>query len=149
MHIKEENGVTGVDIVISVIIITIFIALIANLIANININSKNIERRSQAISYAVDEIEKIKAKGYIESYNNKGIQQQDILTDEDINDENGKFTGFHKTIYISDYVYIKGDSTKQNDLVKQITVKIAYNTSSGEKSEEISTYITKESNNEK
>ena len=138
MHIKEEKGVTGVDIVISVIIITIFIALIANLIANININSKNIERRSQAISYAVDE-----------SYNNKGIQQQDILTDEDINDENGKFTGFHKTIYISDYVYIKGDSTKQNDLVKQITVKIAYNTSSGEKSEEISTYITKESNNEK
>ena len=35
MHIKEEKGLTGIDIAISVILLTIFIAFIANLISNI------------------------------------------------------------------------------------------------------------------
>lgn len=71
MIIKEEKGVTGIDIAISVIIITIFIAMIANLIANININSKEIERKTKATSYAVQEIERIKALGYSDDYNGK------------------------------------------------------------------------------
>ena len=71
IHIKEEKGVTGIDIAISVIVITIFIALIANLIANINLNSKDIERKTIATSYAVQEIEKIKALGYIDDYEEK------------------------------------------------------------------------------
>ena len=73
MHIKirEEKGIAGIDIAISVIIITIFIALIANLIANINLNSKDTERKSIATSYAVQEIEQIKARGYIDDYEGK------------------------------------------------------------------------------
>lgn len=71
MYIKEEKGLTGIDIAISVIILTIFIALIANLIANINLNSENIERKTSATSYAIREIEKIKASGYIDSYEGK------------------------------------------------------------------------------
>lgn len=68
MVIKEEKGITGIDIAISVIIITIFIAMIANLIANININNKDSERKTKAVSYAVQEIEKIKALGYSDDY---------------------------------------------------------------------------------
>ena len=71
MHIKEEKGLAGIDIAISVIIMTIFIALIANIIANINSNSEAAERKSIATSYAVQEIEKIKAQGYIEDYEDK------------------------------------------------------------------------------
>ncbi len=69
--IKEEKGITGIDIAISVVIITIFIAIIANLIANINVNNKDIERKTKATSYAVQEIEKIKAQGYITDYEGK------------------------------------------------------------------------------
>lgn len=58
---KNENGFTGIDIVISVIIITIFVALIANLITNINLKSTGIERKTKATSYAVQEIEKIES----------------------------------------------------------------------------------------
>lgn len=71
MVIKEEKGVTGIDIAISVIVITIFIAMIANLIASININAKKSERKTKATSYAVQEIEKIKALGYITDYAGK------------------------------------------------------------------------------
>ena len=68
MHIKEEKGVTGIEIAISVILITIFIALIANLISNINLNSEDTKRKTIATSYAVQEIENRKAKGYLEQY---------------------------------------------------------------------------------
>lgn len=71
MHIKEEKGATGIDIAISVILITIFIALIANLISNINLNSEDTKRKTIATSYAVQEIENIKAKGYLEQYQGK------------------------------------------------------------------------------
>lgn len=71
MVIKEEKGIAGIDIAISVVLITIFIAMIANTITNININSKEIERKSKATLYAVQEIEKIKATGYNNDYENK------------------------------------------------------------------------------
>ena len=71
MHIKDEKGLAGIDIAISVIVITIFIAMIGNLIVNINVNSKDVERKTTATSYAVKEIEKIKAIGYRSSYDGK------------------------------------------------------------------------------
>ena len=71
MHIKEEKGLTGIDIAISVILITIFIAFIANLISSINLKSEDTKRKTTATSYAVQEIENIKAQGYIENYDEK------------------------------------------------------------------------------
>ncbi len=74
MHIKEEKGLTGIDIAISVILLTIFIAFIANLISNINLKSEETKRKTEATSYAVQEIENIKAKGYIDDYDGKRYQ---------------------------------------------------------------------------
>ena len=71
MHIKEEKGIAGIDIAISIILITIFIAMIGNLIININLNSEDIDRKTIATSYAVQEIEKIKSLGYINDYEGK------------------------------------------------------------------------------
>ena len=138
MDFRSEKGISGIDIVASVIIVTIFIAIIANIIANINLNSKDIEKKTKATSYAVDEIEIIKAEGYLESYQDKGINQ------EDINDENGQFTGYHKKISIKDYVLIKNDQTKQANIVKEITVEISYMNRKGTQNVQISTYVTKE-----
>ena len=67
MLIKEEKGFTGIDIAISLIVITIFIAMIANLISNINLTAQDTNRKTIATSYAVQEIEKIKAQGYIDN----------------------------------------------------------------------------------
>ena len=39
MSIKDEKGLTGVDIAISLVIVTIFVAFIATLIANINLDT--------------------------------------------------------------------------------------------------------------
>lgn len=148
MSIKEEKGLTGVDIAISLIIMTMFIAMIANLIAKTNLISQNAQKKSIATSYAIQEIEKIKAQGYVETYDSKGITSKEILKEEDIYN-NSEFTGYHKETSIKDYVYIINDNTKQKDIVKEITVEISYKLGKEEKSIKISTYIAKETNNER
>lgn len=143
MLIKEEKGFTGIDIAISLIVITIFIAMIANLIANINLTAQDTNRKTIATSYAVQEIEKIKAQGYLDSYDSKGIAKEDILKEEDI--YNGsEFTGYNKKILIRDYVLVVNDTTKKSNVVKEITVNISYKVGNKEKNVKISTYVAKE-----
>lgn len=141
MIIKEEKGVTGIDISISLIVITIFISMIASLIANININAEDTQRKTKATSYAIQEIEKIRALGYSTEYEGKGINEEEILKEEDIL-ENQSFTGYHKKILIKDYVLISNDNAKEANLVKEITVEISYKLAGKEKNIKISTYIS-------
>ena len=143
MLIKEEKGFTGIDITISLIVITIFIAMIANLIANINLTAQDTNRKTIATSYAVQEIEKIKAQGYLDSYDSKGIAKEEVLKEEDI--YNGsEFTGYNKKIVIRDYVLVVNDTTKKSNIVKEITVNISYKVGNKEKNVKISTYVAKE-----
>ena len=140
MFIKEEKGLTGIDIAISIIIITIFIAVIGNLIVNINLNAKDSERKTIATSYAVQEIENIKAKDFQE-YTDKGIQEPYVIEEDIMKDNN--FTGYHKKITIKDYVLIKQDNSKEPNIVKEATVEISYKIGKEEKIIRLATYISK------
>ena len=142
MLVKEEKGLTGLDIAISIVVITIFIAMIANLIANINLNTQDIKRKSTATSYAIQEIEKVKAQGYIDDYNSKGIDSEDVLKDEDIY-SNSEFSGYHKKVTIKDYVLVKNNKNKKQDIVKEITVEISYKLGGKDKKVTITTYVAK------
>lgn len=143
-YIKSEKGITVIDISISIVIITIFIALLGNLVIYININSKKIERKTTATSYAIQTIEKIKVQGYKEEYNGKGIDKEDELL-EDSTDiaETTKFAGYDKKVSIKDYVLIKNDKTKKQDILKEITVEVSYKVGGKVENIKISTYVTK------
>ena len=148
MLVKDEKGLTGVDITISIVVMTIFMAMIANLIVNIKLNTLDIKRKSIATSYVVQEIEKIRAQGYIDDYDSKGINSEEILKDEDIYD-NSEFSGYHKKVTIKDYVLVVDKNTKTKDIVKEITVEISYKLGSEDKKIVISTYVSKENDDEK
>ena len=138
MLVKEEKGLTGVDIAISIVVMTIFIAMIANLIANITLNTQDIKRKSTATSYAVQEIEKIKAQGYIDDYNSKGIDSEDVYS-------NSEFSGYHKKVTIKDYVLVTNNKNKKQDIVKEITVEISYKLGGKDKKVTITTYVARNS----
>ena len=138
-YLKNEKGVTGVDITIAIILITIFVAIIATLFFNIRKTSSDIERRTQATAYAVSIIEQIKANGFdalptvsdgtniITGYEDKYIQ------------DNGVDTPYYQIIRVEDYSEIvesTGEEEIQPDVVKKITVTIAYK--SGNENQEIS-----------
>lgn len=142
---KKESGFTGVDIVISVFVLTIFIAVIGNLVVLINLNYRNIERNSKAMTYAIQEIEKIKALGYQEKYDGKGISARDNLLEEEADIyESEKFTGYHKSVFVEDYIYITQDTDKKSDILKQITVEISYGLGNKKHVVQLDTCIVKE-----
>ena len=142
--IKDEKGLTGVDISISLVIVTMFVAIIANLIANINLDTEKMDRKSKALAYAVQEIETRRATGYIEKYNGMGTSKEgETLKEEDIYN-NSEFTGYHKVVSIKDDILVENSGTKTADTTKQITVEVFYKLGNNEESIKISTYISKE-----
>lgn len=138
--IKDEKGLTGVDIAISLVIVTMFVAIITNLIANINLDTEKMDRKSKALAYAVQEIETIRATGYIEKYNG---MKEEKLKEEDIYN-NSEFTGYHKVVSIKDDILVENSGTKTADTTKQITVEVFYKLGNKDESIKISTYISKE-----
>ena len=142
--IKDEKGLTGVDIAISLVIVTMFVAIIANLIANINLDTEKMDRKSKALAYAVQEIETRRATGYIEKYNGMGTSKEgETLKEEDIYN-NSEFTGYHKVVSIKDDILVENSGTKTADTTKQITVEVFYKLGNNKESIKISTYISKE-----
>ena len=144
--IKQNKGITGIDIVISVIVITIFVALIASLVYKINFNGKKVERKNIALSYAINEVEKIKQQGYIADYDNVGLKQEEVLEkhSHDIQDQNGEFSGYYKEILVKDYIAFQGNEDKSPNILKKITVTISFKLGNEDVSMSISTYVVKE-----
>ena len=57
MKFKNEKGIVGTDIAISVVVIFIFVSLVSMLIYNINLLTVGQERMSEAIYKAIRGIE--------------------------------------------------------------------------------------------
>ena len=148
---KNQKGYTGVDIAISVVVITIFIALIGTLVFNFNSGSNEIEYKSKALDYAINEIERLKAL----DINNQEIIDAETATSDgtasenEILDKNDKGTGYYEKIEVVDAKDIMSDSdlggrAGVSGLVKKVTVTVSYQFRNQIKSVELSTIISKD-----
>ena len=140
MKIYSEKGFTGIDISVSVVIIFIFISIISLLVYRTNSTSKEIQLKSDAIYFAINEIENIKSKG-IEEYIGKSVANGNSVIAE--NEETEK-QGYYKTITVTDYTDLEGKTDKTKDIVKKVNVKITYMFKAKEQTVELSTILTKE-----
>lgn len=143
MKIKNEKGVSGIELAIVVVLIFIFVSVIASLIYRINSKSNEIELKSEATSIAVDEIELIKNTDFSEFEELNKTSTTDKNGNSLVNQPTSK-EGFYKTIIVEDYTDIEGNEDKISDLVKKVTVKISYMFKSKEQSVELSTLLLKE-----
>lgn len=143
MKIKNEKGVSGIEVAIVVVLIFIFVSVIASLIYRINSKSNEIELKSEATSIAVDEIELIKNTDFSEFEELNKTSTTDKNGNSLVNQPTSK-EGFYKTIIVKDYTDIEGNEDKISDLVKKVTVKISYMFKSKEQSVELSTLLLKE-----
>lgn len=148
---KNQKGYTGVDIAISVVVITIFIALIGTLVFNFNSGSDEMEYKSKALDYAINEIERLKALDIndqeiidFETATSKGT-----AAENEILDENNKGTGYYEKIEVVDAKDIMSDSdlggrAGVSGLVKKVTVTVSYQFRNQTKSVELSTIVAKD-----
>ena len=139
---KYERGITNIDLTISIILMTIFVTLITTMSYMIHTNFTSIERKSEALSYAITEIENLKAQDFT------SLQDTDETTDhyQDITDAEGKVTGYAKKITIVDYANLpenQNDETLQTGFVKKVTVEIAYKDGNTTQTIDLSTAIAK------
>ena len=148
MNMKNNKGITGVDITISIIILALFISLITSMFYNVTIIGKSINRKSDAVYIAVQVIEAVKQLGYSElpTGDNAGTS---IYTLEELNaklESEKKIilkNGYSVSILVDSYRKIKGDMTLE-DILKRITVTVNYKEQDKSKSVELNTVILNE-----
>ena len=129
--IRNEKGLTGVDISIAVVILFIFVSLIAFLTYSINSTSKEMELKNDATNIAIDELESLKTKTFTE-LNKMTDKDKDIKEIE---------TGFYRTIEIIDAADLEGGSNRIRNIVKQITVNVKYMFKGKEQTVTLSTIV--------
>ncbi|CCZ17398.1 unknown [Clostridium sp. CAG:780] len=119
-RLKNNKGITGIDLTISIIVLTIFAGLIVGLMVNNYNVAIEIQKGANAMSYATMILEKVDEKAY-EKVTNNFVQE---LGDEiSIN---------------SDYtVNLEVNQADDKDYVKRVTVKVTYTVNNEEKSLEI------------
>ena len=140
MKVKSQKGFTGIDIAIAVMIITIFAAMIAALYANYTKSSKEIERRAQAVEYAINAIEKVKANS-AQYFNEENAKREEIVEYNNEDDD----TGFNTVTRIRDYASLGYRSDAQLGYVKRVKVTVDYKMNKETKKIELSTFIARES----
>lgn len=97
MKLKNNKGVTGVDIAVSVVILIIFISLISGLFYNTAVTTKKIDRKTEATNLAISVIERMKLVDFADLENTKtgdddgrkGINESNISTLADLDIPNG------------------------------------------------------------
>ena len=116
-RLKNNKGLTGIDLTISIIVLTIFAGLIVGLMVNNYNVAIEIQKGANAMSYATMILEKVDEKAY-EKVTNNFVQE---LGDEiSIN---------------SDYtVNLEVNQADDKDYVKRVTVKVTYTVNNEEKS---------------
>ena len=118
MKLKNNKGVAGVDIAVSVVILTIFVSVIAGLFYNIASTSKKIDNKSVATNIAIEIMEKIKAIGF-----------GNLITTEAA--ENGRvniedFQGIQETLPAGYNAEISVEDYKGEGLIKIARVYVTY-----------------------
>lgn len=150
MKIKNNKGFVGVDATIAIIILLIFIPTISAMIYNINKENKSIERKSQALNFAVNvmettkkielqdlSLEKIETE-IINYYNEGVIISNTELTDGIINIAKDNIN-YNLTITIQDYSEI--NNTVDENRAKWVKVVVTYLVGGNEQNIELATVV--------
>lgn len=151
MKIKNNKGLTGVDVTIAVIILTIFVSLIANMFYNVSQIGNAVNRKSEATYVAVQIIEAMKHVNYDDlptglTEDTTAINLEKL--NELLTDENKIVlkNGYSVDIKVENYKKIKGETVGEEleDILKRVTVTVKYNEKAKEQTVELTTVVVKE-----
>lgn len=150
MKLKNNKGITGVDVTVSIIILVLFTSLISSMFYNINIAKKAIDRKTNATYIAIQVIEAIKQLNYDEIP--EGIDEAtSTMTLSELNSklsakgikEIELANGYTLEIVIENYKKLKNDKTLE-DIIKSVTAKVNYTEREKAQSMEIIAVMVKE-----
>ena len=118
MKLKNNRGVTGVDVAIAVSILTLFVALIGTLFANTANTTRKIERKTKATNLAIEVIEGLKIAGF-DNLTDTDIETMTVDKINQINSSNIIVPNGYKVIIVV-------DDYNDANVVKKVAVDVEY-----------------------
>ena len=119
MNIRNSKGFTGIDISIALIVIVIFVSIIANILYNFEVQSKAVERKSQATSIMIDILE------YAKNTNFDDVNTENLIVYKEQKYNNLK--GYEiEIICQNDTEVLEIETDNSTHVAKKITVNISY-----------------------
>ena len=151
MKIKNNKGLTGVDVTIAVVILAIFVSLIANMFYNVSQIGNAVNRKSEATYVAVQVIEAAKQVDYDDLPTGE-TEDTTVITLEELNtllSEENKIVlknGYSVDINVENYKKIKGETEGEEleDILKRVTVTVKYNEKAKAQTVELTTVVERE-----
>lgn len=136
--IRQNKGITGVDLTVAIFIIILFVSILATTIYAVYLSNASLKRNTVATDYATTIAEKIKTLDFDDVNLNTGTYEKinGKVLDIDISE------GYDVILTITNYNETAGNEEKQ-DVIKLINIKIEYVVGKQEKSIEINTIKTK------
>lgn len=150
MKLKNNKGITGIDITIALIVIVFFIGIVSTLVVNYVYSSKSIDRKAIATNIAISKIESLKST----SYNNLQVgTTQSYATKEGQIMPDGttgsypyvittEIENYKTSIYTTDMDQTQRDALQ--DVIKIVNVKVEYTVRNRTQKVEIKSAIAKE-----
>lgn len=141
MNLKNNRGITGVDLSIALVIVVLFVGLISTLAYNFSVTSQGINRKADAINIAIQKVEELKSTTYenIQSGENTEYRDKDGQTVS-----NGAYKITTKVTRYVDSEYVpEEDKSKILDVIKLVKVTVNYTVNGKGQDVAISTVITK------
>ena len=142
MKLRDNKGITGVDISVALVIVVLFVGIIATLTYNFSVSSQEINRKSEAINIAIQKVEELKTIPYDEILPVENTEYRD-KNGQTVNNNGAYEIKTHVTRY-NDSEYLPEEKRgKISDVIKIVKVTVSYRVQSKEQKVEISTVITK------
>jgi len=145
MNLRNNKGVTGVDISVALIVVVLFVGLISTLVFNFSVTSQGINRKSDAINIAIQKVESLKNTAYADvvstepespEYRDKDGQAANsgpYKVEVDVKRYNDPQAGF----------VTQEQADKLQDIIKIVKVTVSYTVQAETQKVELSTVITK------
>ena len=150
MNLKKNEGYVGIDISVALIILLILVPIITGMIYNINKENNNLERKSQALNFAVNVMET--SKGIeLEELEISNLEQEVSTYFKDVEITNTNYNDgvlictkdsvtYELKIEIKDYSEI--DDTIEENKAKKVSVVVTYLVGGDEQSIDLSTIVS-------
>lgn len=142
--LKEEKGLTGVDLTISIGIVMIFVSIITALFYNNYVNTQGVKRTTEANSYVSNVFGQVMRSKYEEVTNEKLVEYANLLENGKVSASNNAnaslntpYRMYINVVNYKDFPENVGKNLK--DYLKRVDITIKYNVG---KVEQTKTYST-------
>lgn len=151
MNLKKNNGYVGIDLSIALIVLLILIPAITGMIYNLNKENKSLERKSQALNFAINvmetakgiefsELEVAKLEEELYTYYQGDIDITNSSLDDGLMTLDKDSVSYNLKLEIIDYSQIETNVAENK--AKKVSIVVTYLLGGKEQTVELNTIIS-------